>query len=471
MPEAAGRGLIDSVNSLFGTGTLSGLSDGQLLERFTSGEPSARELAFEALVLRHGPMVTRLCQSGLRDPQDVHDAIQAVFLVLARRAGSIQRHDSVASWLYGVALRVVARARVSAARRRVRDERTTEAAEKIANLRGAQTTLAAAEANELAEVVHQELGRLPERYRTPILLCYAEGLTHDQAAARLDWPVGTVRSRLARGRDRLRSRLARRGISHPTAMAPIFTSAGGVSLVSTAPPAIPRALAITTARAVISEAARTSRTAAIVQNASVVLAEGVMKMLILRRIVLVSCVMIPVVLATLGGGLFLVRASQNRAQEGAGVARVVERLPLQTPADAARAKQIEQLSQKLLEATRTRYDMQKHLYQNGRAEVDRVLEGATQLELVELRFAKSAADRQKARSLALKRFEEIELLTKARVEAARSSAGALSEATQRRVEAELDLLVHERDQDDPAALVDRMKALEHRMDAIEKGAK
>ena len=132
MANGAARAITEPIQVLFGVGTCAGLTDGQLLERFLAGRDEAAELAFEALVARHGPMVMRACRNLLDDPHDVHDAFQAVFLVLARRAGSIRNRDSVGSWLHGVAVRVTARARVAAIRRHILDRRTTQAAQTIA---------------------------------------------------------------------------------------------------------------------------------------------------------------------------------------------------------------------------------------------------------------------------------------------------------------------------------------------------
>src|ERR1700728_2150223 len=115
--------LLRDVQMLFDTGSASGLTDRQLLDRFTARHDAAAEAAFEVLVLRHGPMVLRVCQNVLRDTNDVHDAFQATFLVLVRRNGSIRKLDSVGGWLYGVACRVAARARVDAARRRSAEKR------------------------------------------------------------------------------------------------------------------------------------------------------------------------------------------------------------------------------------------------------------------------------------------------------------------------------------------------------------
>jgi RNA polymerase sigma factor (sigma-70 family) len=204
MPTIRKVGASPDFRVLFGSGTLAGLTDGQLLERFATHPDEAGESAFAALLDRHGPMVLRVCGGLLRDLNDAEDAIQATFLVLARKARSLWVRDTIGPWLYGVAHRIAARALSDRARRR-RHERAA------AGL--AATAIAPDDPDDLVPLLHQEIGRLPESFRAPIVLCYLEGLTHDQAARRLGWPVGTVRSRLSRGRDRLRSRLDGRGIA------------------------------------------------------------------------------------------------------------------------------------------------------------------------------------------------------------------------------------------------------------------
>ena len=165
----------------------------------------AAEMAFSALVERHGPMVLRVCRSILRDEHDAQDAFQATFLVLVDRAGSVRDRSSVGSWLHGVALRVAACARGSVVRRRVHERRAADLTADGFHPRGVEP--------DLAPALHEELARLPERYRVPIVLCYMEGLACEEAAQRMRLPVGTVKSRLARGRDRLRDRLIRRGLA------------------------------------------------------------------------------------------------------------------------------------------------------------------------------------------------------------------------------------------------------------------
>jgi HlyD family secretion protein len=200
-----------NIQILFESGTASGLTDRQLLERFTQHRDPA---AFEVIVLRHGPMVLRVCRNLLNDPNDALDAFQATFVILVRRSGSIQRLDSVGSWLYGVACRTSARVRVGAAR--------CHAAEGRAALRVVEAVEPSEaddiDRDELGPIVQEEVRRLPEKYRAAVVLCYWEGLTQEQAAAQLGCPLGTVRSRLARARGLLRRRLTRRGLA-PLALA------------------------------------------------------------------------------------------------------------------------------------------------------------------------------------------------------------------------------------------------------------
>jgi RNA polymerase sigma factor (sigma-70 family) len=226
----AGRGIVlRQVDRLFRDGTLAGLGDGQLLERYlTSGD----ETAFEALVERHGPMVLGLCRRMLRDPRDIEDAFQATFLVLVRSAGAIRDRSFVSTWLYRVAHRVARQARSHAIRRLHGEIR-------VADLEAsASEDPEAADLREIGPVLDEELSRLPENYRAPLVLCYLKGRTHDQAAEELRWPVGTVRSRLARGRDLLRRRLTSRGYAPMGAIPGIGPSLPAGPLTEIVPPAL-----------------------------------------------------------------------------------------------------------------------------------------------------------------------------------------------------------------------------------------
>ena len=193
-------------------GTVAGYPDGQLLEQFLDRRGEAAEAAFAALVERHGPMVLGVCRRALSDPRDAEDAFQATFLILARKAGAVRVGDSLGRWLYGVSRRVASRARASVGNRLDRERELATA--------GARSSAAdpSVDRLDLREVLDEELGRLPAKYRDPLVLCYLQDQTHEVAAQQLGWPVGTVRGRLARARDLLRTRLVRRGLAPAVAL-------------------------------------------------------------------------------------------------------------------------------------------------------------------------------------------------------------------------------------------------------------
>jgi RNA polymerase sigma factor (sigma-70 family) len=200
----AGLEIHENLERIFAGGVLGGLTDGQLINRFLAERD---ELAFEVLVRRHGPMVRGVCLGVLGPAAEADDAFQAAFLLLARKGRLIRGRDSVAGWLHRVAHRMAWRAHRQGRRRGC-----------VTGLKVEQVPDPAGSAAEAAIVreqhllVRQEVDRLPERYRSPVVLCDLEGLTHEEAAARLACPVGTVKGRLSRARERLRGRLLRRGL-------------------------------------------------------------------------------------------------------------------------------------------------------------------------------------------------------------------------------------------------------------------
>jgi RNA polymerase sigma factor (sigma-70 family) len=204
MPNVQRGAVVHSIQRLFDQGTVVALDERQLLDRFVS---RGDESAFEAIVGRHGPMVLSVCRRVLDNQHDVEDAFQATFLILVKKASSIRDRDMLGTWLHGVARRVAVRARANSRRRQPHERIGVESLEVRDNSK------VPAESNEIRAVVDDELERLPYRYRAALLLCDMEGQTHEQAAVQMRCPVGTVKSRLSRGRERLRIRLARRGLA------------------------------------------------------------------------------------------------------------------------------------------------------------------------------------------------------------------------------------------------------------------
>jgi RNA polymerase sigma factor (sigma-70 family) len=206
------------------------VSDAELVRRFAVGRDEA---AFAALLRRHAPLVLGVCRRVTGNEVDAEDVFQATFLVLARNAAAIRKGGSVGSWLYGVALQLAVRARAAAARRRER--------ERQAPARPVVGPEAEAGSRELAAVLDEELGRLSEKYRAPLVLCYLEGLTRDEAAHRLGWAVRTLMRRLERGRELLRHRLTRRGVALSLALC-------AAALSQSVAAAVPAGLAVATLR-------------------------------------------------------------------------------------------------------------------------------------------------------------------------------------------------------------------------------
>ena len=237
-----------------------GATDGQLLESFVARRDEA---SFEGLVRRHGPMVLGVCRRVLANTHDAEDAFQATFVVLVRRAASIRPREKVGAWLYGVAYRTALQARTAAASRRAKERRTAKPEAREEEV-----------ASDLLPLLDQELSRLPEKYRAPIVLCELEGKTHQEAARRLGWPVGTVSGRLSRAAALLSRRLARYAPALP---------AGALTTV------LPTALT-----------GATVRTLAVGAAAPVaVLVKGALRAMMLSKIKIGATALLAAVLATL----------------------------------------------------------------------------------------------------------------------------------------------------------------------------
>jgi RNA polymerase sigma factor (sigma-70 family) len=255
--------------------------DAQLLECFTTLRDEA---AFAALVRRHGPMVLNVCRSVLHHEQDAEDAFQATFLVLARKAASLRQPAAVAGWLYEVAYHVALKAQADTARRRAQERKVTPMAPADPTL---DMTL-----RDLHRVLHEELRRLPDKYRLPLVLCYLEGRSQAEAAGQLGWSKGTLRGRLDRGREHLRRRLAARGVA--------------LSALLCATVVVPKAAAEVLADSVVQAAVFSAVDGPVVgalSTRAAVLAEGVIRAMFLGKLKVALAVLLAVGLVAGAGAL------------------------------------------------------------------------------------------------------------------------------------------------------------------------
>jgi RNA polymerase sigma factor (sigma-70 family) len=210
---AAGQlhAVLRHIRKLAGAPALGGITDSQLLERFVTKHDEA---AFELLVRRHERMVWGVCRRLLADFHDAEDAFQAAFVVLVRKASTVRKRESLGCWLHQVAYRVALRARANQARIAGCEQQAVELESAI----DPHDLPAEVAWRELRPVLDQELSRLPEKYRAPVVLCYLEGKSYEEAAQQLGWSKGTLSTRLTRARELLRGRLAHRGLGLTTGL-------------------------------------------------------------------------------------------------------------------------------------------------------------------------------------------------------------------------------------------------------------
>jgi RNA polymerase sigma factor (sigma-70 family) len=289
-------GVLQQIRRLFTFGPVSGLTEWELLVRYIERHDEA---AFAALVARHGAMVLGVCRRMLPNPDDVEDAFQATFVVLVRKARTIRPNEPVGPWLYGVAHRVALRARSDVARRR--RERP------VSTIPDFTFDIDAHESQrdlELSAVLDEEIRRLPERYRAAIVLCYLEGRSHEEAAGQLGWPLGTVKGRLARARDLLRGRLARRGLAPSIASLAAF-------LAREADASVPLGWVETTIRAAMRLIAKAPAAGTVSATASA-LSAGVLQAMVLNQVKTAAAALVLLAAIVAGAGAF---ARQDRPAE------------------------------------------------------------------------------------------------------------------------------------------------------------
>jgi RNA polymerase sigma factor (sigma-70 family) len=269
MPQASPREAPRYLKTLFQSGAVGQLSDQQLLGQFISGRGDSAEAAFAVLVERHGTLVLGVCRRVLGNREAAEDAFQATFLVLARKASTVAQRNHLDRWLYGVALRAALDARARANRQKAREKRV-----------GASPSVEPPDqtvANELRAILDEELAQLPERYRSALLLCELEGLSRREAASRLGVSEGTLSSRLARAKEKLKDRLIRRGLALSSATLSFFLTQETGAMI------VPPALIDHTIRAAATAAAGASLTG-VVSTSVVTLAAGVLKTMLIAKL-------------------------------------------------------------------------------------------------------------------------------------------------------------------------------------------
>jgi C-terminal peptidase prc len=266
MADSSSAVLLRHIRKLADRTSARELSDRDLLERFTSGRD---EHAFEALLERHGPMILGVCRRLLHREQDAEDAFQATFFVLVHRAASIRKQDSMGAWLYAVAYRIATKLRKQALRRQtlcstVRQVCSTDPLDELTG-------------RELCTVVDEEINGLADIYRAPLVLCYLEGKTRDEAALQLGWSLGTLKRRLEHARRRLRDRLTRRGL------APSLALLGSSLAPSSMHHGMSRSLASSTRKGALAFVL-SKRSAIPISTRAAILAEGAIQTMFMNKL-------------------------------------------------------------------------------------------------------------------------------------------------------------------------------------------
>jgi RNA polymerase sigma factor (sigma-70 family) len=287
MPKSAVDGLLRELRTFIAGQIAEGQTDRCLLEQFLTQRD---QTSFAALLERHGRMVLGVCRRVLHDEHLADDAFQATFLLLARQAEAIRKRQSVGSWLHGVALRLARKAKAAAARATQSDTRSRSNA--------AVDPHVEASWHEAQKILDDALQRLPEKYRLPLILCYLEGLTRDEAAVQLGWTAGKLKGLLDRGRDKLRAQLVRRGVT--------LSAAGATTLLTDTvlSASVPPLLAVATIHAAARVAAGTALAACGASASVIALAEGGLAMMASKKMALILALVLVVAIIGSGAGIF-----------------------------------------------------------------------------------------------------------------------------------------------------------------------
>jgi RNA polymerase sigma factor (sigma-70 family) len=289
MAEPHPSPLLHHLRHLIGSVPAAAMTDSQLLERFVAHRD---ETAVEVLVRRHGPLVFGVCRRVLHNVHSAEDAFQATFLILARKAPSLVRHERLASWLYKIAYRLALRARASEVRRQQCEARAARSHPALAN------------PGDVVVALEEELQRLPARHRDPLVLCYLEGKTNQEAAQVLRCPSGSMSARLTHARERLREGLARRGFVAPTA------GVAGLLAATAAEAAVPLPLVANTVHAALWFAREEAACATAVSSQAVALARGAVRTMFLNKVKIAAALLLAAGMLGTGATMLLRAAPQ-----------------------------------------------------------------------------------------------------------------------------------------------------------------
>ncbi len=339
-PNGKLGGFLRDVRVLMAVRGAGAVPEAELLHRYTA---CSDEGAFAALVERHGPMVLAICRRILRHTQDAEDAFQATFLVLARKAGAIRKHESVGGWLHSVAFRVAHKLRANQMRRKHHETAPTNI----------EPPVSADDLSwrEVQVVVGEELNRLAAKHRSPLVLCYLEGKSRDEAAEQLGLTLSVFRGRLERAREALRARLKRRGLSLSAALL-------AVGVAETGRAAVPAALLSSTVQAASSAAPLTAAAGATPQAAA--LAQGVLNAMLASKAKFAAVAVLSLTLLGTGAGVVTYRTFAGDGPGGGGGGIAPPQLPAAPQRDDMDPVKLKREIERLrLELEATKLDLQR----------------------------------------------------------------------------------------------------------------
>jgi RNA polymerase sigma factor (sigma-70 family) len=426
MPYSPATSVLHFLRRLVAVRNGDATSDGELVARFVQ---THEEAAFAELLRRHGPMVLGVCRRVLGNSADADDAFQATFLVLVRKAGSLGAPESVANWLHGVAHRTALKARTEAAKRHAREREVVE----MPAVESSDEFLW----SDLKPLLDEEIQRLPARYRTPFVLCHLEGKTNEEAARLIGCPKGTVLSRLARARERLRARLSKRGV----------TLSGAVLAAAvterTASATVPAALAATTLRAAVSFAA-TGAATAIVSTHVLTVMEGVVQAMFMSKVRMAALMVAAVGFLASAGIVGYGALKAGPAQEPKSDPERAREPRSRDDFEERRAaielqRKLQPLMEKRLEAVKEQMRCRMEELLAGKTTVDVLLQASASLLKAQQEMSDKPVDRLRMLEMQFQRMKTVHEVLDTRFQAGKANTAETSQAAYFRYDAEIAL--------------------------------